>query len=72
METELRAESPFQKLNFGNTSEKKRKDRCQTFFFLFLLHYGKRLIAVFQEFYASIKIFILAGRLVTELSFYGV
>ena len=36
-------------------------------------HYGKGLISVFQGFFASIdKIFILAGRLVTGLSFYGI
>ena len=37
------------------------------------MHYGKILISVFQEFFASIdKIFILAGGLGTRLSFYEV
>ena len=35
-------------------------------------HYGKGLISIFEEFFASIKkISILAGRLGTRLSFYG-
>ena len=35
------------------------------------MHYGKSLISVFQESFASInKIFILAGTLGTKLSFY--
>ena len=38
-----------------------------------LAQYGKSLISIFQEFFASInKIFILAGRLGTRLSFYEV
>ena len=38
-----------------------------------IAHYGKNLISVFQELFASIdKIFILAGRLGTRLSFYEV
>ena len=38
-----------------------------------IAHYGKSLVSVFQEFFASInKIFILAGGLRTRLSFYGV
>ena len=36
-------------------------------------HYGKSLISVFEEYFASFnKIFILAGRLGTRLSFYGI
>ena len=36
-------------------------------------HYGKSLISVFQKFFASVnKIFLLAGRLSTRLSFYEV
>ena len=36
-----------------------------------MAHYGKSLISAFQEFVARInKIFILAGRLGTRLSFY--
>ena len=38
-----------------------------------IAHYGKSLISVFQRFFATInKIFILAGRLSTRLSFYEV
>ena len=38
-----------------------------------IVHYGKSLISVFQQFFTIIdKIFILAGRLGTRLSFYGV
>ena len=38
-----------------------------------IVHYGKSLISVFQTFLAGInKIFILAGRLVTRVSLYGV
>ena len=38
-----------------------------------ILHHGKSLISVFQEFFASINnIFILAGTLGTRLSFYEV
>ena len=38
-----------------------------------IAHYGKILISVFQEFFASInKIFIFAGGLGTTVSFYGV
>ena len=38
-----------------------------------IAHYGKNLISVFQEFFASInKILILAGRLSTRLLFYEV
>ena len=37
------------------------------------MHYGKSLISVFQEFFASINnIFILAGRLGIRLLFYEV
>ena len=36
-----------------------------------IAHYGKSLISVFQHFFGSIdKMFILAGRLGTRLSFY--
>ena len=38
-----------------------------------MAHYGKSLISVFKDFFASIRdIFILAGGLGTGLSFYGV
>ena len=37
------------------------------------MHYGKSLISIFQEFFASIdKMFNLGGRLGTRLSFYEV
>ena len=38
-----------------------------------IAHYGKTLVSVFQEFFASVnKTFILAGRLSTWLSFYEI
>ena len=38
-----------------------------------MAHYGKRLIAIFEDFFTSIKkIFIIAGRMGTKLSFYEV